>query len=122
MKAVRALMSFGLAIAAAGAVSFGSNDVAVLDTDEARAVQAGTTGQFTPQCFQFVSDCIVCTSNNMSCTQSGRIDACRLTPPPTLCAVVVPPTCGLKIKWFMPNCGGIGAIAINNFCFEFICA
>ena len=123
MRVVQAVVSLGLAIAAVAAIGVGSNGVSTIDSAEAERIQAGQAGAFTRDCFQNVSDCIVCTANNTSCTQTGRIDACLLTPPPTLCAVLVnPPKCGKLVHWSMPNCGGLGAISINTDCFQFICA
>jgi len=121
MFSIRSIASLALALVGFAAISFGANDVSVMNDSDAQQVRAGQAA-FTRQCFQNVSDCIVCTSNNTSCTQSGRIDACRLTPPSTLCAVLInPPKCGLLISWSMPSCGGIGAISFTQ-CSTFICA
>ena len=129
MKALRVLASLGLAIAAFAAVSYGSNDVSMLEASEAQVVQAGQVSIApvpilrTPDCFRNVSNCLRCTANNMSCTQAGRIDRCRRTAPPTLCAILInPPFCGLKVIWSGPNCSGIAAISLNVRCRTFICA
>ncbi len=120
MNTIRLALSLGLALAGFLAISLGTTDVTVMNDGEAQQVRAG---QFTPVCFQNVSDCNVCTSNNTSCTQSGEIDACRLTAPPTVCAVLInPPACGFVVKYFMPACGGLGAVSLTRQCFTFVCA